>query len=208
MTSDQIEHSIYFMRKTPSQSRSIATVDAILSAAAQVLIHIGYRNVSTNKIAERAGVGIGSLYEYFPGKEAIFAEVRRREDKKLFDLIMNHPVPDTVRDLVREHIALHIDLVRSNLTLYRALYSEVPHFAIVEEELPRYKHYVPWAEKFFRVHQDEIRQFDNLTTTTHFIIHTGQAVVADYVLNSPESLQSDELENQIVNLIERYLLKS
>ena len=104
-------------------------------------------------------------------------------------------------------MALHIDLVRSNLTLYRALYSEVPHFAIVQEELPRYKHYVPWAENFFRAHQDEIRQFDDLTRTTHFIIHTGQATVADYVLNSPASLADQALEHQIVEMIERYLLK-
>ena len=70
MTSELADRSMYFMRKTPSQSRSMATVNAILAAAAQVLIEVGYGNANTNKIAERAGVGIGSLYEYFPGKES------------------------------------------------------------------------------------------------------------------------------------------
>ena len=61
----------YAMRKLPKQRRAALTVDAILEAAARILVETGYATASTNRIAERAGVGIGSLYEYFPGKEAI-----------------------------------------------------------------------------------------------------------------------------------------
>jgi AcrR family transcriptional regulator len=65
-------------RKTPRQERSRATVEAILQAAAYILVRSGYDALTTNSIAERAGVNIASLYQYFPNKEAILAELYRR----------------------------------------------------------------------------------------------------------------------------------
>ena len=60
-------------RKTPVQARSAATVDAILEAAAHILEIEGLEGYTTNAIARRAGVSIGSLYQYFPNKDAITA---------------------------------------------------------------------------------------------------------------------------------------
>src|SRR5215469_14299219 len=65
-------------KKTPRQDRSRATVEAVLEATADILIRHGSAKLTTNRIAERAGVNIASLYQYFPGKEAIVAELRRR----------------------------------------------------------------------------------------------------------------------------------
>lgn len=59
------------LRKTPSQSRSQKTVDYILEAAAHILEAQGFDGYTTNAIAERAGVSIGSLYQYFPGRDAV-----------------------------------------------------------------------------------------------------------------------------------------
>src|SRR5271165_1676775 len=58
-------------RKLPSQPRSEETVEAILQAAAQVFERHGYAAGTTNRIAERAGVSIGTVYQYFPNKDAI-----------------------------------------------------------------------------------------------------------------------------------------
>src|SRR6202451_4373701 len=62
-------------RKPATQARSRQTVDALLEATARVLIKEGYDKTSTNKIAAVAGVSIGSLYQYFPTKEALGAAV-------------------------------------------------------------------------------------------------------------------------------------
>jgi AcrR family transcriptional regulator len=67
-TSSQI---IVTPRKKPLQSRSRATVEAVLSAAARILEDRGLPGFNTNAVAERAGVSIGSLYQYFPSKDAI-----------------------------------------------------------------------------------------------------------------------------------------
>jgi AcrR family transcriptional regulator len=58
-------------RKQPRQARAIATRAAVLEAAAQVLESVGYEKMTTTRVAERAGTSVGSLYQYFPSKEAI-----------------------------------------------------------------------------------------------------------------------------------------
>jgi len=70
-------------RATPRQRRSRATVDAILEAAAQVLEASGEAGFNTNAVAERAGVGVGSLYRYFPDKRAILVALGRSEMERV-----------------------------------------------------------------------------------------------------------------------------
>ena len=60
-------------RKLPAQARAIETVDAILDAAAALLVETGVEGASTNAIAERAGVNVASLYSYFPNKYSVLA---------------------------------------------------------------------------------------------------------------------------------------
>lgn len=72
-------------RKTPRQSRSRASYEAVLTAAAQILEREGMAGLNTNAVAERAGVSVGTLYQYFPGKEAIAAELVRRIKAQLLD---------------------------------------------------------------------------------------------------------------------------
>lgn len=72
-----------FPRKAPRQSRSAATVSAILEAAAHILDQRGLEGYNTNAVAARAGVSIGSLYQYFPGKDALTVTLIRRDHEAL-----------------------------------------------------------------------------------------------------------------------------
>lgn len=106
-------------RKRPHQQRSAATVDAILEAAAHILERKGLDALTTNAVAELAGVSIGSLYQYFPGKAAILAELIRRERLILLAGIerMAHASGDSLKDdvcsLIR--IAVAHQLLRPGL---------------------------------------------------------------------------------------------
>ena len=71
------------LRKSPKQARSLETVGVIVEAAARVLEEHGHDGFSTNAVAERAGVSIGSLYQYFPRKEALIGALMVRETSRL-----------------------------------------------------------------------------------------------------------------------------
>ncbi|WP_375208799.1 TetR/AcrR family transcriptional regulator [Hyphomonas jannaschiana] len=72
-------------RKAPVQARSAATVEAILEAAAHILESEGFDGYTTNAIARRAGVSIGSLYQYFPNKDAVTAALVMADAARLHD---------------------------------------------------------------------------------------------------------------------------
>ena len=74
-------------RKAPRQARSQATVKAILDAAARVLVERGYAATTTNLVAERAGVSVGSLYQYFPNKDALIAALHDRHAREMNEVI-------------------------------------------------------------------------------------------------------------------------
>ena len=74
-------------RKAPRQARAAATVDAILEASAHILREGGLGALNTNAVALRAGASIGSLYQYFPSKESILAELIRRRHQTMLDAI-------------------------------------------------------------------------------------------------------------------------
>lgn len=96
-------------RKSPSQSRARVTVEAILEGAAHILEREGSAGYTTNAVAERAGVSIGSLYQYFPNKDALTAALVDRETQLLLDDIgaaAGHADPASrMREMVRAAIA-------------------------------------------------------------------------------------------------------
>ena len=65
-------------RKAPAQARARQTVEAILEAAVELFSSKGYARTSTNHLAARAGVSVGSLYQYFPNKDAILTTLLAR----------------------------------------------------------------------------------------------------------------------------------
>jgi AcrR family transcriptional regulator len=96
-------------RKTPAQARSAETVAAILEAAARILEDKGFRGYNTNDVAARAGVSIGSLYQYFPNKDAITKALLRRETEPLiaaFEQVGNAPsLAEGLQRFVRAAVA-------------------------------------------------------------------------------------------------------
>jgi AcrR family transcriptional regulator len=74
-------------RRTPRQARARELVDALVEAAAQLLVERGYEGASTNAIADRAGVSVGSLYQYFSGKADVFRELTVRHQAEVHPLV-------------------------------------------------------------------------------------------------------------------------
>lgn len=70
-------------RKSPIQARSLATVQIILEATIQVLVSQGLTNLTTARVAERAGVSVGSIYQYFPNKHSLVVSVLNQHLEKI-----------------------------------------------------------------------------------------------------------------------------
>ncbi len=101
-------------RRSPIQGRAQATVEAILKAAAQILERRGAEAATTNAIAERAGVSIGSLYQYFTDRDALIHELVRRHIAVMTTVlgdalagIRDRPLPGVVAQLVAAIVAAH-----------------------------------------------------------------------------------------------------
>ncbi len=197
----------YSLRKRPIQARAKATVEAILDAAARVLVEDGYARANTNLISECAGVSIGSLYEYFPGKEAIFAELRRRESLQHYSRLVAEPRPTNPRAALRHLVTTHIENVRGNLELYVALENEVPRFAIADVESAVLRDFVPISNAFLEENREMLRPHNNVEFITELLMRVVSATINDYALRSPEYLQQPELAEALIDLIGSYLLK-
>jgi AcrR family transcriptional regulator len=113
-------------RKKPVQARSEATVDAIFEAAIQVLTATGVERLSTTRVAERAGVSVGSLYQYYPNKHALLAAVLQRHLNDVADAIeqvcaqlLHRPLAEVAPALVGCYV--DVKLVRADVS--KALYA-------------------------------------------------------------------------------------
>src|SRR6516162_3782759 len=111
-------------RKYASQDRSRATVDVLIEATARILRREGFDRASTNRIAEEAGVSVGSLYQYFPSKEALVAAVIDRHHQQLMQVVrcaLAEVASQPIEKAVRRLVAVAIEAHRIDPKLHRVL---------------------------------------------------------------------------------------
>lgn len=113
-----------FMRKSPVQGRSQETVETILEASAQILHKEGEDALTTNRIAERAGFSIGTLYQYFPNRDAILGAMAAREQKRVlarFEAELEDFDPSDPEPAVRKAIRAFLGAFRGRHGVRRAV---------------------------------------------------------------------------------------
>jgi len=117
-------------RRQPRQRRAKETVEAVLDAVVRVLKKHGVDGVTTNRIAEAAGVSIGSVYQYFPDKRAIFKALHDRHvdeiSRHIDDCLVAHataPIEDFVRALIEALVEAHA----TDPEFHELMTTTVPH---------------------------------------------------------------------------------
>jgi AcrR family transcriptional regulator len=122
-----------FTRREPKQQRSRQTVDCVLEAVQLVVKRHGTQAITTNRIAEAAGVSVGSLYQYFPDKRAIFTALHDRHVDDVRQVIGQTtvayafaPLQEFTRELVRGLVNVHVDAAE----LHESVSSAVPEGAL------------------------------------------------------------------------------
>lgn len=115
-------------RKAPKQARSRDMVESILIAAARVFVKHGYAKATTNRIAEAAGISVGSLYQYFPSKDSIAVELLRRYRESLVAIVSQHlrgVTEASFEDVVRALLTALLRAEGMNPALHRVLIEQV-----------------------------------------------------------------------------------
>jgi len=113
-------------RKTPVQARSAASVDAILEATIQVLLNVGKERLTTTRVALRAGVSVGTLYQYFPNKSALLqATLRRHFDEviKAVERVCREQAGNTLEQMATALINAFLDAKMRDAKTSVALYA-------------------------------------------------------------------------------------
>jgi AcrR family transcriptional regulator len=195
-------------RKAPSQARARETVKAIMQAAAELIAARGYAAATTNKIAERAGVSIGSLYQYFPNKTAILVRlleehiegVRPVVDRSIQELQDTEiPFDDAVRRLFRRLVEAHSDNPRLN----RVLVEEVPRPKYIQE-LDRQEEALYTRRITAILQRRHDIHVEHPVAAAHVLVQATGALSRWLVHSAPEHLDREAYINEAVRLLSLY----
>ncbi|MEV7869762.1 TetR/AcrR family transcriptional regulator [Streptomyces sp. NPDC088124] len=192
-------------RRKPRQVRAELTRERILTAAAHVFAEYGYAAGTTNRIAEHARVSIGSLYQYYPNKDAILGELLIRHiDRGVWrqadqlDLSAGG-LETTVRALVRDAIDNH----RDDPKLLRIMIEE----ASLSQEL------IDAVDRHGKKRNEQVRDIlarhpdvrvQDLDTATELILFTVE-VNTHRLMADPRKVPVETFENELVDMVTRYL---
>ena len=194
-------------RKRPSQGRSRVTVEAILDAAAQVLEEHGYAGGTTNRIAERAGVSIGSLYEYFPNKDAVVVALAEREleaeRNELLELLTAAPAKERLASLLRRFVETVVDFHAKRPALHRILFEEAAHPPEAHACVLRFEESLAHAfEATLQRCHVAVRDPD---VTAHLVVQTTESLAHRFVLRGIHELDQAAFVDEVTELLARYL---
>jgi AcrR family transcriptional regulator len=197
-------------RKAASQERSRATVDALVEATARILVREGFDKASTNRVAEVAGVSVGSLYQYFPSKEALVAAVIERHRQEVvqtvrgeLDKVWTLPVDQAMRELVAIAVKAH----RVDPRLHHVLAEQIPRVGRLEKVETFGRENVALFQAYLEGHREELR-VDDLELASFVCVTTIEAISHDAVLHHSKRLSNggmDALVEQTARLVIGYL---
>jgi AcrR family transcriptional regulator len=190
-------------RKAPSQGRAEATVEAILSAAAHILAGEGWETVNTNRVAAEAGVSIGSLYQYFPGRDAILSELGRRHAFKIIGVTRdalertkNQPLIDAVREAIRAAIRLH----EADPALHRAIEDETPRLGPLDWREAVYAEIQRILCDMFFQRRDELG-VEDVEFAAFLATTIVESVVHAAMISRPDELRNGRVEDELTRIV-------
>jgi AcrR family transcriptional regulator len=197
-------------RKKPRQQRSQETVDCILDATARVLCTTGYDHASTNRVAMAAGVSVGSLYQYFPSKEALVAALVERHVEQMTSLVKRKlaevasaPLEDAVRTMIESMFEAHAVDPR----LHKVLIEQVPRIGKLERVVGVEREVEALVAVFLDARRSELRR-TRLAAVAFVVCNVVEAVTHAAVLAELPAEKAREVAAELTDMVLRYLRAS
>jgi AcrR family transcriptional regulator len=186
-------------RKSATQERARITVDALVEATARILVRDGFDRASTNRIAEEAGVSIGSLYQYFPSKEALVAAVIERHNLQLMGVVhqaFSQAAGESLDTGIRLLVTAAIDAHRIEPDLHCVLAEQTPRSgALANVELfqrSAYGLFQSWLEE--RRHEIKI---DDLDLAAFICVTSIEALTHTAVIHRSDIISEERAEDLV-----------
>jgi AcrR family transcriptional regulator len=193
-------------RRRPRQRRARQTVEAILDAVVRVLKREGVAAITTNHIAEVAGVSIGSVYQYFPDKRAIFIALHQRHieqiDHMVESTLMEHAA-SPLDKLMGAMVEAMIDAHTADPELYELLLTEVPHRADGTRDFATRLHGAFRLAISSRAH--ELRKRRDLDKVVFIVTQMVESLAHAAVLQRPSSVSLEAARGEVVRAVLAYL---
>lgn len=196
-------------RKSASQKRSRVTVETLLDATARVLVREGYDRASTNRIAAKAGVSVGSLYQYFPNKEALVAALVARHNREMLGLLRDALTEMASRDVatvMRELVRAMVDAHLVDPVLHRIFAEQVPRMGQLAKIEALQKEIFLLVRNYLEERRNEIA-VENLDSATSICVTTVESLTHEFVIRRPDAPADDRdrFIDEVTRLIVGYL---
>ncbi|WP_216856628.1 TetR/AcrR family transcriptional regulator [Acidisphaera sp. S103] len=168
----------------------------MIEATARILVREGFDKASTNRIAEVAGVSVGSLYQYFPSKEALVVAVAERHQQEIMQTVrgeLAEVLAEPVEKAVRKLIAVAVKAHRVDPKLHRVLAEQIPRVGKLEKlETLNPENFILFS-RYLESHRDELRVHD-LELASFVCVTTIEALTHNAVLHHAKMLSGEAME--------------
>ena len=195
------------MRKKPQQQRAKLIVDHILQVAQICIVEQGLMHITTPKIAEKAGVSVGSLYQYFENKEEIIQELLRRKSENLGLALKQMVITQeqlSIQEIIPLSIQFGFDVIRAESGLFIEVLKHWHGYNNSEAAQILEKHFFEVGmylfNRFYR-HWD----FETLKNKSFVIINSTLFTMMRYVSNNSFLISEQQLRDELSNMILAYL---
>lgn len=195
-------------RKRPRQERSKATVDAILEATAQVLVKDGYDKTSTNRVAERAGVSVGSVYQYFPNKEALVGELVDRYSREIMERLIGELASladQPPRVVAPRLVTTMVRIKQQDPKLARVLREQIPRVGRMQRYEKQLDDIIAAVAAYLGQHRGALRHED-VDVAAFVAVHTVDATTHAGIVSDP-GVDEEALIAHVTDLVLSYLLR-
>jgi AcrR family transcriptional regulator len=203
-------------RRRPKQRRSQELVRSIQQACRKILEEQGPDKLTTHRIAQVAGVNIGSLYQYFPNKEAVVAEVYNAmlaaqaetvlAVSQEIDQMASRSIEETLRRIIDLEIGFHRRLLHLNAEFYRKHYRDFDFHKQIDPRLVAHQQpsWDEWFPTLLVRHQTTVRAND-LPLASFIATRALDGVLHYAVEERPELLDSEAFREELLTLMLRFL---
>lgn len=189
-------------RREPAQQRALVTVEAMLDAVVKLLKRGGASSITTNRIAETAGVSIGSVYQYFPNKRAIFIALHERHIGQV-DRVIQRKITENAEAsfemLVTSLVDGMIEAHAVDPELSELLQSEVPHRADSTRDFSVRLHGV--FRSALTPYAKELGGKIDLNTRAFFLSNMVDALGHAVILRRPPGLSLSRARAEVIRAI-------